>query len=414
MDQIASPENLLSAWRCVRSNVPQYRRARSAGPDGVTLAEFERDLPAQLDALHTLLARGRYQPQPPGHFSLPKQNGGRREIALLNVSDRVAQRAAQQVIEPLWEPTFLPCSFGFRPGRSIRDAVRCAQDLRRQGHPWVVDGDIAACFDSIDHALLMERLRKRVSDRRVQDLFQRWLDAGILSAHPQQQTDHPIINRVRSAGRKAGESVDWLLRNASGDDLTAPDGSPYETPYGASWPGEQPDGSDPLRELRRQTLRQAAGAGLVMGARWIRPALAQLGSGAAAALQTPAGRRLLQKGVLATGGLAGIAAGAALASYLLYRRLGPAPVGVPQGSPLSPLLANIYLHPFDAGLTRRGYAVVRYADDWVILCENEDQAEQGYNEAVLDLAHIRLRVNREKTRIIPPQETVAWLGECIR
>ena len=181
MESIAAPENLLTAWRTVRGNIPRYRRERSAGPDGVTLAEFERDLPAQLSVLRHLLLKGRYQPQRPGLFSSQKANGGQRQIALLNVADRVAQRAAQQVIEPLYEPAFLPCSFGFRPGRSIQDAVYCARRLRGHGYAWVVDGDIAACFDSLDHRLLMQQVGKRICDERVLELVHKWLGIGILN-----------------------------------------------------------------------------------------------------------------------------------------------------------------------------------------------------------------------------------------
>lgn len=414
MDQIASPENLLTAWRAVRGNVPQYRRARSAGPDGVTLSEFERDLPAQLGAMRSMLAHGRYVPQQPGRFTIAKRGGGTREIAILNISDRVAQRAVQQVIEPLWEPTFLPCSYGFRPGRSIRDAICCAQGLRRQGNPWVVDGDIASCFDSIDHALLMKRLGRIVTDRRVLDLIQSWLDAGIMRAHPSCGNEDVAVNRLRWLGQKAENEMEKVLRGLPGESDYAPDGSIYETMESEDWPERRLEPDRALYGLRRQSIQQIAGTGLVMGMRWVRPALSKLGSAASTVIQTPAGRRLLQKSVLATGGLAGVAIGAALASYLLYRKLGPAPAGVPQGSPLSPLLANIYLHLFDVNMTRYGYQMVRYADDWLILCPNEDQAELGYNEAVRDLAKIHLRVNREKTRIVSPQETVEWLGECIR
>jgi hypothetical protein len=180
IDQLAAPENLLEAWRSVRGNIPGYRRQRSSGPDGITLADFERDLPAQLTALRHMLLKGRYQPQQPGIFSLQKRNGGTRQIAVLNVVDRVAQRAAQQVIEPLYEPGFLPCNFGFRPGRSTLDAISCARRLRGSGYRWVVDGDIAYCFDSLDHQLLMKKVAKRINDIRVLDLIHKWLNIGVL------------------------------------------------------------------------------------------------------------------------------------------------------------------------------------------------------------------------------------------
>lgn len=179
MEQLAAPENLLQAWRAVRGNIPKYRRDHSAGPDGVTLTDFEQDLTAQLNILQEALMCERYEPQPPKRFPLSKRGDGSREIAVLTVRDRVAQRAAQQVLEPLWEPRFLPCSFGFRPGRSIDDALSYAHDLRANQR-WVVDGDIKECFPSLDHDLLMRQVKRRVRDRRVINLVQLWLDVGIM------------------------------------------------------------------------------------------------------------------------------------------------------------------------------------------------------------------------------------------
>ena len=180
IEQVAAPENLLSAWRSVRGNIPRYRRERSSGPDGISLEDFERELPSQLDALRDMLMHDRYQPQPPLLVKLPKSNGKHRQIAILNVTDRVAQRAAQQVLEPIWEPGFLPCSYGFRPGRSIQQAVDQARQERTHGNDWVVDGDISACFDSLDHTLLIKRVEARIDDLRMIALIRMWLEQGIL------------------------------------------------------------------------------------------------------------------------------------------------------------------------------------------------------------------------------------------
>ena len=138
MQMLAAPENLLAAWHAVRGNIPQVRRARSSGPDGVSLADFERELPAQLSALRHALLRGTYRAQPPVVAGMPKKNGGVRKIAVLNVSDRVAQRAAQQVLEPIFEPGFLPCSYGFRPGLSTRNALEQANQIRAAGNGWAI------------------------------------------------------------------------------------------------------------------------------------------------------------------------------------------------------------------------------------------------------------------------------------
>jgi len=423
LEQVAAPENLLAAWRVVRGNIPQYRRKRAAGPDGVSLADFERDLQTQLSALSDMLLRGRYKPVPPAFFSLPKKGGGQRMLAVLPVRERVAQRAAQQVVEPLWEPEFLPCSFGFRPGFSIEQAVAHVHGLRRKGLRWVVDGDIATCFDSLDHDLLMSRLKHKIGDGRLLALMQAWMDAGVMQAGPPQSLDTAAASRLRSVSSLARRGLDWVLSSAARDISPFP-ASPYA--YGEYEEEDNlhanGDGSvEPVsyaEEMRQGAIRQIAGGGLLLGVNLLRPAAGRALGRAGGALKTvagsPAGRRLLKKGVMVSGGLAGLAAAAAVTAYLMQRKAGRAPLGVLQGSPLSPLLANIYLHPFDQSLTQAGYALARFADDWVILCRDQDQAEKAYNDAVRALARLRLKVNPEKTRILSPQENLDWLGAVIR
>ncbi|MBU2609322.1 MAG: RNA-dependent DNA polymerase [Chloroflexi bacterium] len=431
LEQVAAPENLLAAWRAVRGNIPKYRRQRASGPDGVSLADFERDLQTQLSALSDMLLKGRYRPAPAAFFAISKKSGGQRMLAILPVRERVAQRAAQQVIEPLWEPEFMPCSFGFRPGCSIEQAVAHVQGLRRKGLGWVVDGDIAACFDSLDHDLLIGRLKHKIGDSRLLALLQAWLDAGVMQAGPPQSLDTAAASRLRSVSSLARRGLNWVL------DSVARDISPYPADpytYGRAVPhhysdydevdeGAAADSHAPGREphadeMRRGAIRQIAGGGLLLGVNLLRPAAGRALGRAGSALKTvvgaPAGRRLLKKGVMVSGGLAGLAAAAAVTAYVMQRKAGRAPLGVLQGSPLSPLLANIYLHPFDAALIQAGYHLARFADDWVILCRDQDQAERAYNEAVRALARLRLKVNQEKTRILSPQENLEWLGAVIR
>jgi hypothetical protein len=130
-------------------------------------------------------------------------------------------------------------------------------------------------------------------------------------------------------------------------------------------------------------------------------------------LKTPAGRRLLKNGALATGGLAGLAAVGAVAAYALHQKAGPAPVGALQGSPLSPLFANIYLHGFDVMLTKRGHHLVRYADDWVMACATQAEAQAAYYDALRALNKLHLKVNPAKTRVVGPEAKVEWLGAVI-
>ena len=117
---------------------------------------------------------------------------------------------------------------------------------------------------------------------------------------------------------------------------------------------------------------------------------------------------------MTVGGLAGAAVVAAVTAYLLNRKAGPSPVGVLQGSPLSPLLANIYLHPFDVSLTGAGHNLARFADDWVILCPDQEKAENAYNDALRSLARLHLKANFEKTHILPPDQKLEWLGAVIK
>ena len=415
MEQIAAPENLLAAWRAVRGNIPKYRRQKASGPDGVTLAEFERELQPQLEALRDMLLRGRYYPVPPARFKLPKRGGGQRVIAILPVRERVAQRAAQQVLEPLWEPDFLPCSFGFRPGTSIDQAVTYVHNLRQHGERWAVDGDIATCFDSMDHDLLIGRIQTKVHDARVLKLLQNWLDAGLLQSGPPVDSDPQSAINSQKRQKFVKDGMNWVLESVTGEEFD------YAADYGAE-PVDgiaRPYAAGGFRSHNYPglMLRRTLASVIVLGSGMLRPYAQRATSALTGALRglvgTPSGRRMLKSSSLMTGGLAGAAALAAITAYALNRKAGAAPVGVLQGSPLSPLLANIYLHPFDLALTGGGHHLARFADDWVITAPEQGHAEQSYNEALKALARLRLKVNPQKTRILQPEEKLEWLGVVI-
>ncbi len=426
LELIAAPENLLAAWRAIRGNIPRYRRQRAAGPDGVSLSEFEKDLTTQLKVLRDMLIKGRYQPESPAYFSVPKRSGGERLLAILPVRDRVAQRATQQVLEPMWEPDFLPCSFGFRPGVSLHQAVAYVQELRSE-NGWIVDGDIASCFDTLDHDILMKLLKHKIRDARVLDLVQNWLDTGIMQAGPPQNVDMQLARRIESAKDFVRKGFEWVLESF---------GQPAD-PYGYGRysydddpayyqkvdQGAVPDAAVPYRDpasslMKRMAIRQIIQSSLMVGMGFVRARgsaiFGKTGALVRTAASSPMGRRLLKKSAIATGGLAGLAAAAAVTAYLLNRKAGPSPAGVLQGSPLSPLLANVYLHPFDVNLTQAGHRLARFADDWVILCPSQDRAETAYNEALRALARLHLKANLQKTRILPPDEQLEWLGAVIR
>ncbi|WKZ40440.1 MAG: reverse transcriptase domain-containing protein [Anaerolineales bacterium] len=429
LELIAAPENLLSAWRTVRGNIPKYRRQRASGPDGVSLAEFEQDLTTQIKVLRSMLMKGRYQPTPPSYFSIPKSNGQQRVLAILSVRDRVAQRAAQQVLEPMWEPEFLPCSFGFRPGISLDQALIYAQRTRSEENRWVVDGDIAACFDTLDHDLLLGFLKHKIRDGRVISLLHGWLDVGVMQMGPPQLVDMRFARQVESLKGYVKQGFEWVLESF------AQHADPYARYGGASYyhdPAVYPEADmDPVNpgaayperdmivtQMKHTALRQAVVSGAMFSFGFLRSrlggALAKAGSLFKIAVSTPAGRRLLKRNAWTVGGFAGVAAVAAVTAYMMNRKAGPAPVGVLQGSPLSPLLANIYLHPFDVTMLQAGHRLARFADDWVILCPTQEHAETAYNDALRSLDRLHLKVNPAKTRILTPEQELEWLGAVIR
>ncbi|HPH98139.1 MAG TPA: reverse transcriptase domain-containing protein [Anaerolineaceae bacterium] len=156
----------------------------------------------------------------------------------------------------------------------------------------------------------------------------------------------------------------------------------------------------------------AAGA-FWLGSRWLKPGFRAVREAVIRGLQSSSGRQSLGKTAALAGGAVTLAAGGAAAIWYFFqtRQCSTAPgTGVIQGSPLSPLLANIYLHPFDQEMTRQQTGLVRYADDWLVCCPNQEQAEEAYNAAVRSLAHLRLKIHPEKTHICPPAQRLEWLG----
>jgi RNA-directed DNA polymerase len=258
IDKVFSSANLWAAWANVARN------KGSAGVDGITIEQYERDAEANLKRLSEQLKLGTYQPKAIRRAYIPKADGTERPLGIPTVQDRVVQGAIRQVIEPIFEKQFAAQSYGFRPGRSCRDALRRVQELLGEGHHYVVDADFKSYFDTIPHQRLMEQVQRRVADGRVLKLIQRFLDAKIM------------------------------------EDLN-------------EW-------------------RPTAGA--------------------------------------------------------------------PQGAVLSPLLSNIYLDPLDHQMDVAGYQMVRYADDFVILCKTKEQAQSALEAVVAWTAQAGLMLHPAKTRIV--------------
>ena len=262
IDKVWRDSTLQAAWKQVRS------RRGAAGIDGISIERFEANAPKYLGELAEQLKTGRYRPQPVRRAEIPKPDGTSRPLGIPTVKDRVVQAALKRVIEPIFENEFCQTSYGFRPGRGCKDALRAVDGLLRQGYTHVVDADLKSYFDSIPHERLKARVAQHISDGQVLALIDGWL------------------------------------------------------------------GQDIVQELKR----------------W-----------------TPTG-------------------------------------GTPQGAVLSPLLANIYLHPLDEHMLARGYRMVRYADDFVVLCQSAHEAQQALAEVQQWVNENGLQLNMDKTQV----------GDCLQ
>ena len=175
MDKICSLDNLRRAFRRVQKN------KGAPGIDGVTIQEFGLFLNDNLTTLAEELKSGQYQPQPVERKWIPKPGSQeRRPLGIPTVRDRVVQAAVLQVIEPIFEACFADNSYGFRPGRGAKDALRIVDGLLQTGYVHVVDADIKAFFDTIPHEPLLELVRLRVHDERVIRLIRAFLEAGVM------------------------------------------------------------------------------------------------------------------------------------------------------------------------------------------------------------------------------------------
>ena len=257
IDKVHAPATLAAAWDRVEAN------AGAAGVDGQSVERFEAGAPLYLTELATAVREGSYRPQPIRRVEIPKGDGRTRPLGIPAVKDRIVQTAVKLVIEPIFEAAFHPASYGFRPGRGCKDALREVERLLADDHTFVVDADFASYFDTIPHDLLMRRVEERISDGRVLALLRGWLEQDI------------------------------------------------------------------LHEMERWTPTQ----------------------------------------------------------------------GTPQGAVISPLLANIYLHPLDELMAAQGYRMVRYADDFVVLCKSREEAAAALAQISAWVAQNGLRLHPDKTHV---------------
>src|SRR3954452_17159105 len=175
---VYDPATLMVAWQRVRTN----RGSRSPGGDGQSPRHIEHVLGVQrfLGGLREELRSGSFRPLPVKERRIPKRGGKLRKLGVPTVRDRVVQAALKLVLEPIFEADFQPCSYGFRPGRRAQDAIAEIHFLTSRSYQWVVEADIKACFDDLDHTAIAGRVRRRVADKRVIGLVKAFLKAGIM------------------------------------------------------------------------------------------------------------------------------------------------------------------------------------------------------------------------------------------
>ena len=175
MEEVVARENLQAALRQGRSNHGR------AGVDGRTVEELSAYLKTHWPQIREQLLTGQYAQQPIKRVEIPKPGGGVRKLGMPTVVDRFLQQAVLQVLQPQWDPTFSEHSYGFRPGRSAKQAVATAQHYLRQGYDWVVEIDLEKFFDRVNPDRLMGEVAKRSKGKRVLALIRRYLTAGVLA-----------------------------------------------------------------------------------------------------------------------------------------------------------------------------------------------------------------------------------------
>lgn len=258
IDKVNREESLRAAWKRVEE------RKGGGGIDGMSVKLFAARADKRLTRLSEQMREGRYEPRAVKRVWIPKSDGKKRPLGVPTIIDRVVQTSIRNAIEPIFERKFAECSYGFRPGRGCKDALREVARGLKQGRTWVVDVDIEQYFDSIEHERLMDEVAKEIADGSVLGLIRQYLEQDVMEG---------------------------MTR----------------------WQPEK---------------------------------------------------------------------------------------GTPQGAVISPLLANIYLHPLDVAMTAEGYRLVRYADDMVVLCESRQEAERAHERLAELLTDRGLRLHPVKTRVV--------------
>jgi len=173
-ERIFSRANMLKALGRVAAN------QGAPGVDGMSVKELPKHLKAHWPTIRAKLDAREYEPSPVQRVTIPKPDGGERQLGIPTVQDRLIQQAMHQVLSEEYDPQFSEASYGFRPERSAHDAVRAAQGYIESGKKWVVDLDLEKFFDTVNHDRLMSRLKQDIEDKRVLWLVNQYLKAGVM------------------------------------------------------------------------------------------------------------------------------------------------------------------------------------------------------------------------------------------
>ena len=191
-----------------------YRKVKAnkgaAGVDGISIERLPTYIREHKEEFLVELLDGSYQPELVRGVQIPKSDGSKRQLGIPTVLDRVIQQAILQILEPIYEPKFSNSSYGFRPNRSAQMALRQAREYLRDGYKYVVDMDLEKFFDRVNHDILMERLSRNISDKRLLRIIRRYLEAGLLQNG---------IFEERKLGMPQGGNLSPLLSNIMLDEL---------------------------------------------------------------------------------------------------------------------------------------------------------------------------------------------------
>ena len=388
--QLCQTETLAAAWRKVRGN------KGGPGSDGITIQQFEANLTKHLRQLSRELTEERYYPLPVQKFTMKKANGGTRALSVLTLRDRIAQRAVCDLITPIYEAKFLECSFAYRPNRGVPHAIAQLASIRAEGYEWVVHADIEKFFDTMDTQLLMRFLRASMKEPLILRLIQMWLDMGGILQPPKLPTwSTHLENTVHHVGEGVEHVINQLLHRTPNFEHN----NGYQNALvDDEWSLDEPEMTTktaPLAHTGKEMLTNLGRDGLLL-----------LLANAKRLWKPLATKQLLLIAPLVVAALAAPTVGSIVKEKLSQ----PRKIGILQGSPLSPLLANIYLHPFDKAMTRAGIQMVRYADDLLLLCRSERRAHHALQYAQKRLAVLKLAVNPKKTQISHFNDGIEFLG----